>query len=224
MRYLVVVFCVMVSCTLKVQNVFKVSLILPEEIEVDKLQIFYDNGIREDKLRVSRKNGALFLTGKYFSKYVFLKLVYPDKRIEGNRFVGSFFASNKPGVIKIIKSDSINPFQYYKLKNVLDPNQLGRSKFDDFVKKEHLDFVDFVQKNANQMNDSLAGIAFEKSDKLINKKTEFVVKNHENYYSFWLYRREIVYNPTITPDSLIAIFNTFSESLRRSREGEEIKK
>lgn len=224
MRYLVVVFCVMVSCTLKAQNVFKVSLMLPEEIEIDKLKIFYDNGVHEDKLNVSRKNGVLFLTGKYFSKYVFLKLVYPDKRVEGSRFVASFFASNKPGVIKIIKSDSVNPFQYYKLKHVLSPNELGKSQFDDFVKKEHLDFVDFLQKNGDQMNDSLASIAFEKSDKLMNKKTEFVVNNNRSYYSFWLYRREVVYNHTITPDSLTAIFNTFSEILRRSREGEEIRK
>ncbi len=224
MKCFIFILSVMGSCAVKGQGVFKISLILPEELEIDKLNVFYDNGISEDKLKVSRKNGPLFLTGKYFSKYVFLKLVYPDTRKEGNKFIGTFFANDKPGVIRIVKSDSINPFQYYKLKNVLAPNELGKSRFDDFIKKEHVDFVNFIQKYTGQMNDSLASIAFEKSDKLMNKKTEFVIKNNSNYYSFWVYRREVVYNHMITPDSLTKIFNTFTESLKSSREGKEVKK
>ena len=107
---------------------------------------------------------------------------------------------------------------------MLTPADIGETAFKQFIDAEQTDFTRFLLANRSQMSNSLVRIAFAKSDKLAQKKVEYLRQHTQTYYAFRLLRKEIIYSPDLSADSSFKLFNLFRPHLRESTEGQQIVK
>lgn len=207
------------------QKKFNVVIDFPNNIDCKSIKFQYDNGKeRYGDLKPTFKNNKAIISGIYYSKYA---TIYLDYMKGTTGFNNAFWVSEKYASIHFLpdKDSTQNPLKNFELRNAYSLNSVGQEKLNKFYAFEEKDFFDFLQKIKGNMNDSLVQIAFEKA-KVKNKKViEFVTKNSNLYYSFWLFRNRIITDMDANPDSLIQIYNTvFPDSLKNSFEGNEIVK
>lgn len=216
------IFILLSICT-HAQKTFSVSIKFPSNVDNKAIKISYDNGKeRFGNLKTTFKNNIAVISGIYYSKYA---TIYVDYMKGTSGFNNAFWVTDKTASIhfSLDKDSTQSPLKNFKLKNAYSLNSMGQEKLNKFYALEEKDFFDFLQKIKGNMNDSLVNIAFEKS-KVKNKKViEFVRNNGNLYYSFWLFRNRVITDMDANPDSLMKIFNTtFSDSLKKSFEGNEI--
>lgn len=207
------------------QKKFSATIQLPSQLDKTYIQLLYDNGKKEVKVKSLFSNKQITISDSFYSKYAAIIINYLDKR---GMFLNSksFFVTDKPAQI-IFYPQNKKPLEKYKLINAYDLDSMGAVKLELFDSSENRDFEDFMSANRDKFgtNDSLRIIAGEKGLKLWNKKLEFITENRNLYYSFWLFRREIIPRLFTNTDSLLEIYNSvFSDSFKQSIEGAEILK
>lgn len=217
---LIFIFCFYNSSA---QKKFSVKIKFPSNVNNKYLTLHYDNGKdRYVAIKPNFVNNEITVSGVYFSKYATIFIDYADGKYGFN---SAFWLINKPSSIQFLnkKDGTNNPINNFKLINAYSHSTMGEEKLAAYCFKEDKDFIDFITKN--QMNDSLVLIAFEKA-KVRNKKVIEFVENHGSlYYSFWLFRNRVMFDPDASPDSLLKIYTTvFPVSLKNSYEGKVIVK
>lgn len=207
------------------QKKFSATIQFPSQLDKNYIQLSYDNGEKEVKVKSLFPNKQITISDSFYSKYAAIIINYLDKR---GMFLNSksFFVTDKPAQI-IFYPQNKKPLEKYKLINAYDLGSMGAEKLELFDSSESSDFEDFMSANRDKFgtNDSLQIIAGEKGLKLWSRKLEFITENGNLYYSFWLFRREIIPRLFTNTDSLLEIYNSvFPDSFKQSIEGTEILK
>jgi thiol-disulfide isomerase/thioredoxin len=207
------------------QKKFSATIQFPSQLDKTYIQLLYDNGKKEVKVKSFFSNRQITISDSFYSKYAAIIINYLDKR---GMFLNSksFFVTDKPAQIFFYPQNK-KPLEKYKLINAYDLDSMGAEKLELFDSSESRDFEDFMSANRDKFgtNDSLQIIAGEKGLKLWSKELEFITENGNLYYSFWLFRREIIPRLFSKTDSLLEIYNSvFPDSFKQSIEGAEILK
>lgn len=207
------------------QKKFFVTIQFPLQLNKNYIQLSYDNGKKVVKVKSLFSNKQVTISDSFYSKYAAIIINYLDKR---DMFLNSksFFVTDKPAQI-IFYPQNKKPLKKYKLINAYDLGSMGAEKLELFDSSESRDFEDFMSANRDKFGtyDSLQIIAGEKGLKLWSKELEFIKENGNLYYSFWLFRREIIPRLFTNTDSLLEIYNSvFPDSFKQSIEGTEILK
>ncbi|HSV09294.1 MAG TPA: TlpA disulfide reductase family protein [Hanamia sp.] len=207
------------------QKKFSATIQFPSQLDKTHIQLLYDNGKKEIKVKSVFSNRQITISDSFYSKYATITINYLDKR---GMYLNSksFFVPDEPAQINFYLQNK-KPLEKYKLKNAYDLDSMGAEKLKLFDSSESRDFEDFMSAHRDEFgtNDSLQIIAGEKGLKLWNKELEFITENRNLYYSFWLFRREIIPRLFTNADSLLEIYNSvFPDSFKQSTEGAEILK
>lgn len=207
------------------QKKFSATIQFPSQLDKTHIQLLYDNGKKEIKVKSVFSNRQITISDSFYSKYATITINYLDKR---GMYLNSksFFVPDEPAQINFYLQNK-KPLEKYKLKNAYDLDSMGAEKLKLFDSSESRDFEDFMSAHRDEFgtNDSLQIIAGEKGLKLWNKELEFITENRNLYYSFWLFRREIIPRLFTNADSLLEIYNSvFPDSFKQSSEGAEILK
>lgn len=207
------------------QKMFSATIQFPSELDRNHIQLRYDNGKNEIRIKTAISQNKVTVADSFYAKYATIIVNYLDS---SGDFINSksFFITDKPAEI-IFTRQSHNPLDEFKLINAYDVEQRGARELRLFDSPERQEFEVFMKTNRFKLgsNDSLQMIAGEKGQRLWEKKLEFIEQNGGLYYSFWLFRRDIIPRLFTNTDSLLEIFNSvFPDSLKLSMEGEEILK
>jgi thiol-disulfide isomerase/thioredoxin len=207
------------------QKKFSATIQFPSQLDKTHIQLLYDNGKKEIKVKSVFSNRQITISDSFYSKYATITINYLDKR---GMYLNSksFFVPDEPAQINFYLQNK-KPLEKYKLKNAYDLDSMGAEKLKLFDSSESRDFEDFMSAHRDEFgtSDSLQIIAGEKGLKLWNKELEFITENRNLYYSFWLFRREIIPRLFTNADSLLEIYNSvFPDSFKQSTEGAEILK
>jgi thiol-disulfide isomerase/thioredoxin len=210
------------------QTKFEAKLIFPESIKKDKIEISIDNGKESKDITFELHDNQVVLSDTFYSKFAAIEIRYVNEEDRFHPFYTGFFVSEKPAIIRFIQSNGKNSIGNHSIENAvnMEDNEDTR-KFRSFVEKEDNDFWNYYKNNHEKIanNDTVQLMLQQKADIVLNKKTKFFKQCSGSYFCLWLFKREVVYNNTISADSLLTIFqNAFSESLRSSFEGDEIMK
>jgi thiol-disulfide isomerase/thioredoxin len=205
------------------QKKFSATIQFPTQLDKTHIQLLYDNGKKEVKVKSLFSKKQITIVDSFYSKYAAIIFNYFDK---SGMFLNSksFFVTDKPAQI-IFYSQNKKPLEKCKLINAYDLASMGAEKLALFDSSERRDFENFMVANRDKFgtNDSLQIIAGEKGLKLWRKELEFITENRNLYYSFWLFRREIIPRLFTNTDSLLQIYNSvFPDSFKQSVEGAEI--
>ena len=208
------------------QKRFSATIQFPPQLDKNYILVSYDNGKKEIKHEFPFLKSQITISDSFYSKYAAIIINYLNKK--GTAFLNSksFFVTDKPAKV-IFYPQNKKPLDKYKLINAYDLDSMGAEKLELFDSSENRDFENFMLVNRDKFgnNDSLQIIAGEKGLKLWNKKLEFITENANLYYSFWLFRKEIIPRLFTNTDSLLGIYNSvFPDSFKHSLEGAEIVK
>jgi thiol-disulfide isomerase/thioredoxin len=226
MRLLLITFFLLFSIPnyLFGQKRFALTIELPDKFQTEKLKIFLDNGKGQVLANPVVKDNKLFLDGEYYSEYAAIILRYPQ--YSNLDFGNSFFITEKPGYITLLKTDSTqSPFEKYRLKDVFD-FATEKKKMMEFDSSEKRNSEEYFAKNMDKIfgnePDSTISKEFFRLDQLIYRKAlEYILQNSNSYYSFWFFRRNIAPGNVIPVDSALQMFNKiFPDKFKFSEEGE----
>lgn len=208
------------------QKEFDLKLVFPKGFNSKKLDLSVDNGKVEKPLTISNiENDTISLSGTYYGKYATIILRYPKKL--NSIYQGMFFLSRKPATIVFHrKGVTQSPFEHYELNNAYD---LKREK-DNMAKYDSGEVKaidDYIAKYGNKIfdgSDSALSNEFTRLDrKLLKRDIQYILNHGSSYYAFLYFRRNIVSAKSISPDSIMHIFNeAFPDSFRLSEEGNTI--
>lgn len=208
------------------QKKISATIQFPSQLDKNRIIVSYDNGKKEIKNDLHFLNSQIIISDSFYSKYAAILINYLNK--SGTAFLNSksFFVTDKPAQI-IFYPQNKKPLDRYKIINASDLDSMGGEKLKLFDSSENRDFENFMEVNRDKFgtNDSVQIIAGEKGLKLWNKELEFITQNADLYYSFWLFRKEIIPRLFTNTDSLLGIYNSvFPDSFKHSLEGAEIVK
>ncbi len=209
------------------QRNFTATIQVPFQFEAKDATITYDNGKEQIKVKPEFRGGKLTVSDAFFSEYATIEISYPSQD-PMRPYYKAFFITDKPASITFTATPAAdNPLTRYKLKNAHDIDSKGAARMKDFVSEEEEDFFAFMAANQEKLgtSDSLVKVLFQKSERLLGKKVAYVNRYGSEYYSFWLFRRELAFNQLLDSDSLLATFNhAFPAKFKQSEEGLEVAK
>lgn len=212
------------SCSLAGQKKFYVTIELPNDCNLKELTVFLDDGKTQTFQKPSVKENKLTLTGSYYSEYAAIILRYP--RAERLNYQGSFFVTEKPATIKLLKCDSASsPFETYKLKQAYDfaKEEKEMKAFDSEAVREVENYLQTFGNrifSGNEADSAIAAEFYKKDQEIYRKDLEYILQNSKSYYSFWYFRRNIARSKFLPPDSILNIFNSiFPDKYKQSIEG-----
>lgn len=197
----------------------------PLNLEVKDISFQIDDGKDEyKKINVKIQNNKGLIVENFFSTYATIFIRY---RTNKNSYSTSFWISERPAKITFNSmSFEDNWLKKYTLTNAQNTSDIKAERnLNRFTAEADLDLKNFLANNLKwNSNDSLIILFEAKNKKLADKKLEFVRKNGDEYYSFWLFRRELVYSDA-NIDTLINIYNSvFPVKFKNSFEGKEAEK
>ncbi len=212
------------------QKRFYVTIKISQEIAIEKLSIEYDNGKKIIKSKELIKNWKLTIEDSFYSKYALIILTYPDTN--NSLFNNRIFITEKKASIEILNrktnSSVQNPLLNIKLKNAIEIEKTyGARKLAAILKYENEDMIKLLRNYGSQVgvNDSISKVFNDKAKHIDDIKLDFIKRNKNLYYSFWVFRTEISLLLNYkSPNTLLDIFNKyFSKSIKYSLEGFQVK-
>ena len=227
MKKVLTILYLIISFDINAQKKFNVNIIFPENININNTIIAYENG-RENRFIITSPvfhDNQTVLEGEFFSIAATIKICYQNEKLKCNRY----WVTDKPATLDFTKKSNTDIkktlFEHERLTNIYNLNDKGEKLYKNFIDIENRDLDSFYEKSKLDMgvNDSLKILFNEKQKELNEKKIKFILKYKKLYYSFWLFRREIVYNDYNIP-KLAKIYNSFPKKFRQSFEGKEIEK
>jgi thiol-disulfide isomerase/thioredoxin len=209
------------------QRRFSVTIQLPSKLFDDKVRVILDDGKTHEKVHPVFKNGQMTLTGELYARYATLEF-YKDSHDRHFPFYNLFFVDDRPASIRFLPADTAkNPFLHFRVVNAYQSDEMGEKKLKSFDSLEEGDFTHYATENDKKLAyDSVTmQTANEKFIKLCNKKLEFIKANRNLYFSFWLFRTQLVWVSFLRADSLLTFYNNiFPERFTKTMEGGEIVK
>lgn len=223
-RFIFFILLLSLSCSLVGQKKFFVTIELPKNCDLKELTVFLDDGKTQTFQKPSLKENKLTLNGIFYSEYAGIILRYPRK--ERLSYQGTFFVTEKPAIIKLLKCDSTrSPFESNRLQNVYDfaRDKKGMNRYDSAAVKESQDYL-FTYGNrifsGEATDSSIANEFYKKDQEIYRRGLEYILQNGTSYYSFWYFRRNIARSNILPPDSILYIYhNIFPDKYRLSEEG-----
>ena len=229
------VLCFFSAKEMTAQKMYDVTIELPASMSRQNLIIQIDDGTDFHPIADSIKQTKINFKGEMYSDVVTLYLQYNVN--SSIRYNHSYFVNDSPAIFvfkEILVKDSADPFQNCTITNALNiseiPLELQRR---DFIKEEGKEMNIFLETHhpSKEPNDSFQIKYQQRLQKMMNKQLEFIKKYPNEYYSFYLFRTQVVY-PTldiIEYDSLeVNRLNTFLNTVfpkkfTKSREGEALR-
>lgn len=207
---------VLISFSGFTQAEFTTIIEFPENFNKNNINILYDCGVGLSKANDNFKKNKIIIKDKLNAKYATISIEYENKRT--NFWVSDILAN----IILDFQDDQLIVKKYQNAYKLTD---LGEKKMLDFIYNENNDFNVFLESNKNWRDkDTLIKIFWNKKFNIENKKLEFVKQNSNLYYSFSLFRRELIHSQ-INIDTLLNTYHqTFPDSFKLSTEGGEILK
>jgi len=212
------------SISLIAQKHFNLTVVLPNGIIKEKLKVILEDGKQTQKIiGKETAQGRLLFKGDYYAMYAPLTIDYPDEgSVKG--FADVFFIREKPAVISFLHTDvPDSPFKKYVLENVQDFKK-EKKQMADYCSAEVRKEMDYVNKHGDKI--------FSGSDTAIRnyyfkvlvkdrgkKKLNYITKNLDSYYSFYVFENEIARHAILPADSLLMVFNTFPDKFKYTDEG-----
>ena len=218
---------------LTAQKTFHVTIQLAPAIEGKHISVTYDNGLISKKVKDSFIMGKLNMSDKFYAASAVLKITYSDTSVS---YSDEYFIGVKPAFISFSsKADFVadGHFKHSKLSNAIEITQSDMSKKRiEFEKDETNDMNLFVELHQGSIwkSDSLKNIFYEKWNKINEKNMDFVKLYGNEYYSFWLFKTQIL-TKTLSDENadrndfkqLLNLFNRcFPVAFKESGEGKTI--
>jgi len=206
------------------QKQFKVQIRVPSYIDVKKVHISYHDGKQETRISKPFSNNTINFSAKYYARYAVIMVTYMwSERLGYNN---QYFIQQQPASIKFRsdqKAAGKNPLEKAMVINALDINNSAIAKrLTDDVLQESNDANDYWARYGDVIgsNDSIAAIYTEKATHLNQKKLVFIERNKNDYYSFWIFRNEVL--GTLEPVLLLDFYKkVFPKNITNSIEGQE---
>lgn len=206
------------------QKQFSIKIQFPENLDVKNTYIYYDNGIEKIIIDVPAQINSkqVDITGLSYAKYVYLSVQYTS-RTEDYPNMGFFVLENHAEIKFKFDTKEKNKLRVDEMYNIQSIEEMGENKFNSYIAVEYNNFENFRQQyRGKKINDSLNLIQSSLRKKYIDKQLDFIRSNADSYYAFSLFRRRLVFLG-VSPDTLINLFDTtFSDSLKKSLEGEQV--
>jgi thiol-disulfide isomerase/thioredoxin len=207
------------------QKVFRIEIFCYDSAITKNLSVEYDNGKTTKACASSFLKGHLTISDSFYA----LKAMITISKIDNNqKYSNSYFISEKPAKFTYKSFDSSNNKLVLENFNAIDLGAAGENSLKQYTSKEESDVSEFFMKNGSKVgrNDSAAVVESNvKISAIIKKRLKFVEKNNSSYYSFYYFRKNLIGNLILSPDSLLNIYNnTFPSVYRNSFEGDEIVK
>jgi peroxiredoxin len=214
------------------QKKFSTVIRLPESIDVQGINIYYEDGQDVHRVTTVIKNKAT-ISGTFYSKYVTLKMFYA--RTDKPSYYNEYFLMKGNSSLTFTGfrngDTQAGPFDRCKLSNAIEIRNLPEAKKMHLVTEQEESRIDaiFLKYNSKawgSKQDSLMQVMHPISVTLIEKQMEFVKENNDKYYSLWLFQQKFLSVFTIQHyyDTLSKIYASFPAVFRNSFEGKEIVK
>jgi thiol-disulfide isomerase/thioredoxin len=220
---------------LTAQKTFHVTIQIPSTIEGKNISVTYDNGLKIVTVTDTFVAGKLSFSGKFYAEFAVLKIAYTDSSISNS---DEYFIGINPALISFSSTTDFVAdahFKHHTLKNAVEIYQSEISKKRaQFGKDEFKEMNLFVNtyKDSIWKSDSLKKIYYENVNKINDKNLGFVKQHGNEYYSFWLFKTQILHKTFADENAdkndfkkLLNLFNScFPVAFKESGEGKEIKK
>lgn len=202
------------------QKNFQAKIHLNEDIDIEKIEIYIDNGKTEYRTPNEGIRNVIYINGPYYGEYAQITIRYP-REVSSNFLVQStFYVKEKMAEIKLNRADSVAAIlNNYSFTNATDfkAEKEKMSKYDSEAIKAT---EDFIQKYGSEVfNDTTLTKEFFKLEKVIYERDlEYILDNMDSYYSFSFFRRNFVTPGRISSDSILSVLNSFPERFKNSDE------
>ena len=208
------------------QKLFKVNLKFPPELDTALIKIRIDNGKGERRIVPIFFGNEIIISDTFYSRYAHLYCTYPSRNPRFP-FSNSFFIGDTAASILFSSIDTNLTTSFLWNCTVENAQEIGKIKEAErltaFALAEFNDLKNFLNAVGDQFytNDSLKGILNFKIRRISYKEIEFIKQNGSSYYSFWLFRSELI--NSLSADTMLKIYESvFTQELKNSFEGKEI--
>ena len=207
------------------QENFNVSIYINEDIDVEKIEIFVDNGKTEYYSPEKVNGNKINIKGPYYGEYAQITIRYP-KEVSSNFLVQStFFVKDKLAEIKLNRADSIAAIlDHYTLINATD-FKAEKEKMSKYGSEEKQTIEAFIQTHGSEVfNDTTLTEKFFILEKaLYDRDLTYILDNKDSYYAFSYFRRNFVTIQRFSADSILSILNSFPDRFKNSHEANFIR-
>ncbi|MFN3941641.1 MAG: TlpA family protein disulfide reductase [Flavobacterium sp.] len=208
-----ILFCLIICFPIIVLSQTKTDLTisLNSNIKKENISIFFNNGKKTTEFNLNDNQKKIRFNDYYFSNHATISLFF---KLKNDTIYKKFYISNKKSSIYVNENFELH------LKNVIDPNNLI-TEYNEVIKDLEL----IKQKHSNEKG--LDSTYFNIFKDLIKSKLKFIKKYNNSYFSFKLFKEEIMPIKFPFKDSLIDSFedfyiSTFDKEVHKSIEGIEI--
>lgn len=189
------------------QKIFDVTIHIPEQLDLNKLSISYDNG-RSTGIHFKAKNYTINIVDSFYGRYATILVYYPDSINKNNGTINFFWVSEHPSIIDF-SANQISSIKtalgYCKLTNAFNVLDSGFRQLNMFTDREGSDFSNYLDSiNSKDIdvstNEAARSVLFEKGQRLRQKELDFMKLYPDLYYSIWHFRREVAATKYISTD------------------------
>jgi thiol-disulfide isomerase/thioredoxin len=202
MLFLILSFAAVANDSAYVRFVFSAPL------NAQNFFITLHDGISEHKIDAQN---VRYWQGELFSPFGHITIRYNNSDTT-SIIKEAFF---KKGDVKVYLTQLPDANEYYAIDerssiNVISYTKMGGAALDTFVKDEVNARNDFIRENKSKFGTDNAVLqnAFSLANAVIYKKLEFIRQFPTLYISFWTFLNEIVKANLVSPDTLMAFYNS----------------
>lgn len=203
------------------QNVFDLTIKVPDKLNGDTLYIGYDNGKDFINKSLIFNNGTCNIRDTFFSPFSTIYLTY---RKTSEWSSAGIFVSNHPAkIVCTTQPTDTSIFKNAIFKNVFFRNI--EASYEKYVAPEDKEYKEYylVFKEL-KWPDSLRPILRAKKAKHFFKVLDFVEKNDQSYFSFYVFKSFITTWDYISSDSLLNFYDThFNREYKENIEGKKLR-
>lgn len=202
------------------QNKFYVSIHFPKELTNQKVEISYEDGRTIKKVPFLPDQNTITISDSFYYNRAII-LIHIDSNQFNFPVYSSFFVGKDPASITINdRKNNTENVAPYTLTNAVDVIKI-ENQVEQFTAPESEAF------NAFQSNPQPNDSSFEINKRLVrnwnDKKLDFIRQHKNEYFSFWLFKREVAPNFFMDPDSLMAFYKiNFPDNFKNSKEGNKV--
>lgn len=215
---------ILISCNLLGQRKLTVTITASNAIDLKKIKLTVEDGIKQQDVKPFLNKNSISISKDIISKEVILWVLYPKD--SATFWVKGFLISGANTSINFTSEDSEgNPIAYCKSKNAVEYDKLkGYVELQNLIRPEQITLQNIdAAFNSKTNRDSLYKLGAKVFERALNKKLQFVNDNKNLYFSFLLFKEDIIPHFLILgADTLMKIFDIFPVKVKNSYEGKEV--
>lgn len=201
----------------------KVRLLFPDGLNVQQVQLTFDNGASKSNITLTAKDQDYTLEKKLEAVYGILEIKWKegaDDQLLSHRFL---IEADKSAVIKMLPNTSEG--LSFKTKHVIDLEENGGHAFNEYMAPHLKDLQLFFKENSEKMNagDKATATAFDKKLSILNeKRLAFILTHPKQYHSFLIFK-DFLLSSKMDGERLKEIYQkTFSQKIKESTQGQSV--